>query len=60
MTKNFLPINSIEPDTTRVEKNKYYRGPLLKKGEVAKNYKFQGFGGGQPGGGGAESEKQAF
>ena len=27
--------------------------PLLKKGEVAKNYKFQGFGGGDLGGGGA-------
>jgi hypothetical protein len=51
--KNFLPVEPIKIDSTRVEKNQYYKGALLKKGEVAKNYKFQGFGGGQPGGGGA-------
>ena len=58
--RNPIPVEPIKIDSTRVEKNQYYKGALLKKGEVAKNYKFQGFGGGQPGGGGAESEKQAF
>ena len=51
--RNPIPVEPIKIDSTRVEKNKYYRGPLLKKGEVAKNYKFQGFGGGDFGGGGA-------
>jgi len=51
--KKFSPVDPVKIDSTRVEKNQYYKGELLKKGEVAKNYKFQGFGGGQPGGGGA-------
>ena len=48
-------FQAAELDNLRVENNKYYRGELLKKGEaVKKRYEFQGFGGGDFVGGGAD------